>query len=339
MRRHHLLLLTLTTGYTLPWAAACGNGTPENVARVSGHVEATEVRVAAEVGGRLLELRPREGDRVQAGEVVARFDARDTELALDRARAERAQAEAQLRLVRAGARREEITQASAQYRASAAEIAAAEAELAAAEQDLERYESLLQANAGSRKQRDDARAGRDVAKSRLQAARDRANAGAAVVERLEAGARHEEVQAAEARVASVDAQIATLQKQLRDATLEAPVSGIVTERLVEPGEMLAPRTPLLVLTDLDNAWANVFVDEPYVPRLRLGQTASVFNDAGGEPLQGRVTFISPKAEFTPRNVQTAEDRSRLVYRIKISVDNSKGILKSGMPVEAELPLQ
>jgi HlyD family secretion protein len=338
MRRHHLLL-TLSAGLALPWAAACGNGTPENVVRVSGHVEATEVRVAAEVGGRLLELRPREGDRVQAGEVVARLDSRDVELALDRARAERAQAEAQLRLVRAGARREEITQASAQYRASAAEIAAAEAELESAEQDLERYESLLQANAGSRKQRDDARARRDVARSRLQAARDRANAGAAVVDRLEAGARHEEVQAAEARVASADAQIATLEKQLHDATLEAPVSGIVTERLVEPGEMLAPRTPLLVLTDLDNAWANVFVDEPYVPRLRLGQTASVFNDAGGEPLQGRVTFISPKAEFTPRNVQTAEERSRLVYRVKVGVDNTNGVLKPGMPVEAEIQLQ
>ena len=297
------------------------------------------MHVAAEVGGRLVDLRVAEGDRVAAGDVVAQIDVRDTELALAQAEAERAQAEAQLRLLRAGSRREDIQQASAQHQAASAEIAAAEAELAAAEEDLQRYESLLQANAGSRKQRDDARARRDIARSRVQAARDRAQAGAAAVARLEAGARPQEIQGAQARLAAADAQIATLRKQLEDATVEAPIAGIVTERLIEMGEMVAPRAPLLVITDLDHAWANVFVDEPFVPRLRMGQPSSIFTDAGGDPVPGRVTFISPKAEFTPRNVQTAEDRSRLVYRVKITVDNTKGILKQGMPVEAELPLQ
>jgi HlyD family secretion protein len=178
-----------------------------------------------------------------------------------------------------------------------------------------------------------------VARSRLQATRERAQAGAAAVARLEAGARREEVQGAQAHLAAADAQIATLKKQLEDATVKAPSAGIVTERLAEPGELLAPRTPLLVIADLDHAWANVFVDEPVVPRLRLGQMASVHTDAGGAPVQGRVTFISPKAEFTPRNVQTAEERSRLVYRIKVEVDNRRGVLKQGMPVEAELGLQ
>jgi HlyD family secretion protein len=319
-------------------AAACGSDQPANRVRVSGYVEATEVRIAAEVGGRLLDVQVDEGDRVAPGQVVARFDVREIELALDRARAERAQADAQLRLLRAGSRREDIRQASAQYQASAAEIAAAEAELAAAEADLQRFEALLKANAGSRKQRDDAVARRDVARSRVAAARDRARAGAAAVARLEAGARREEVQAAAARLAAADAQIAMLQKQLGDATVEARGGGIVTDRLVEPGELLAPRAPLLVITDLDRAWANVFVDEPVVPRLRLGQPATIITDAG-QNIEGRVTFISPKAEFTPRNVQTAEDRSRLVYRIKVTADNTSGILKQGMPVEAELSLQ
>jgi HlyD family secretion protein len=320
-------------------AGACGSDTPPDRIRVSGHVEATEVHVAAEVGGRLVDLRVAEGDRVAAADVLAQIDVRDTELTLARAEAERAQAEAQLRLLRAGARREDIRQASAQHQAASAEIAAAEAELAAAEGDLQRYEALLQAHAGSRKQRDDARARRDIARSRVQAARDVAQAGAAAVARLEAGARPQEIQGAQARLAAADAQIATLTKQLEDATVEAPLGGIVTERLIEVGEMVAPRAPLLVITDLDHAWANVFVDEPFVPRLRMGQSSSIFTDAGGEAVPGRVTFISPKAEFTPRNVQTAEDRSRLVYRVKITVDNSRGILKQGMPVEAELPLQ
>jgi membrane fusion protein YbhG len=114
----------------------------------------------------------------------------------------------------------------------------------------------------------------------------------------------------------------------------APVGGIVTSKLLDAGEMAAPHAPLVVVSDLDHAWANVYVDEPTVPRLKLGQAASILTDAG-QRLNGTITFISPKAEFTPRNVQTADERSKLVYRIKVSADNREGVLKPGMPVEAE----
>ena len=120
--------------------------------------------------------------------------------------------------------------------------------------------------------------------------------------------------------------------------LTSPVAGIVTSKLVDAGEIVAPRTPVVVVTDLDHAWANVYVDEPMVPDLRLGQKVVLVTDAG-QRLDGTITFISPKAEFTPRNVQTAEERSRLVYRIKVTADNKDGVLKTGMPVEAELPGQ
>jgi HlyD family secretion protein len=139
-------------------------------------------------------------------------------------------------------------------------------------------------------------------------------------------------------VAAVDAQIATLDKSKADATVTSPIEGIVTERLLELGEMAAPRAPIAVVTDLDHAWAEVFVDEPMIPRIKLGQTAHVFTDAGGPGLPGKVSYVASKAEFTPRNVQTAEDRSKLVFRVRINVDNRQGILKQGMPVEAEIPL-
>lgn len=319
-------------------AAGCGNDRPVTSARVSGFVEADDVQIAAEVGGRVVELNFDEGDRVEAGQVLVRLDTRDTELALTRARAERAQAEAQLRLLQAGSRPEEIRQAGAQVAAAEAEVTAAEAELASAAADLERYEALLRANAGSVKARDDARTRRDVAEGRLKAARQRAEAARETLARLRSGARTQEIEAARARVAAADAQIATLEKALEDATVEVPVAGVVTNRLVNLGELLAPRTPVAVVTDLDRAWAEVFVDEPLVPRLRVGQQATVFTDAGGSGIDGRVTYVSPRAEFTPRNVQTAEERSRLVYRVKITVDNTSGVLKPGMPIEAELPL-
>jgi len=119
----------------------------------------------------------------------------------------------------------------------------------------------------------------------------------------------------------------------------APMGGIVTDRLLDPGEIASPRAPIVVIADLDHAWAEVFVDEPMVPRIKLGQAATVFTDAGGAGLPGKVSYIASKAEFTPRNVQTAEDRSKLVYRVKIAVDNTNGVLKQGMPVEADIPLQ
>ena len=317
-------------------AAACGGGAAEGPARASGYVEATEVRVAPQVGGRLLEVAVAEGDRITQGALIARLDTADTELAMRRAEADRDQALAALKLLQAGARVEDVRQAMAQAESATADVRAAESELQSASLDLQRFEALLQSNAGSRKQRDDAATRREVAAARVNAARERARAATEAVARLRAGARAEEIAGARARVASAEAQIATLQKGSADAGLKSPVAGIVTAKLADAGETIAPRSPVAAITDIDHAWANVYVDEPVVPRLRLGQPITLITDAA-QRLQGSVTFISPKAEFTPRNVQTAAERSKLVYRIKVSVDNRDGVLKPGMPVEAELP--
>lgn len=334
MTRHATLAALLTAA-----TAGCHAAPPASDVRVSGQVEATEVQLAPDVGGRIVELRVSEGDRIAAGDVIARLDVRDTELQIRRANADRAAADAQLRLLQAGSRPEDVRQAEAQVKAAEADVAAGDADLRSAELDLQRFESLLQANAGSRKQRDDAQARVDVARERQRGARDRVSVARETVERLRAGARPEEIQAARARVAGIDAQIATLQKAVADATVIAPVAGVVTQKLTEAGELAVPRVPLLVVTDLDHAWANLFVPEPLIPKVRMGQKATVFTDAGGAGLAGTVTFVSPRAEFTPRNVQTAEERSKLVYRIKVTVDNRDGVLKPGMPVDAELPLQ
>jgi HlyD family secretion protein len=320
-------------------AVACTEKAPENEIRASGHVEATDIRLAPEVGGRIVLLTVKEGDRVEAGTVVLRLDGRDHELAVERAKAEQSQAEAQLRLLQAGSRREDIRQAEAQAQAIRDELAAARAELEGAEADLQRFEALLQANAGSRKQRDDAATRRDVARERVRATESQLRAAEATVARLKAGARPQEIEAARARVAAAAAQVAASQEAVADTSLPAPMAGIVTEKLVEVGEVIAPLAPVVVITDLSVVWADVFVPEPTVPRIKLGQQATVFTDAGGSGLTGTVSYISPKAEFTPRNVQTSEERSKLVYRVRVSLDNKDGILKQGMPVEAVIPLQ
>jgi HlyD family secretion protein len=318
--------------------AACAAKPPADRVRASGSVEATEVQVSSKVGGRLVDLKVAEGDRVAGDQVVALLDVTDTQLSLRRAQADRDQASAQLRLLEAGARPEDIRQADAQTKGAEADVAGARDDLAAADTDLARFETLLKTNSGSQKQRDDAATRRDMARARLASAEERVRAAREGLRRLQSGARPQEIDAARARVAAADAQIATLQQALDDATVKAPVAGLVTQKLADAGEILAPRTPIVTVVDLDHAWANIYIDEPLVPRIRLGQEATVFTDAGGAGLKGTVTFISPKAEFTPRNVQTAEERSKLVYRIKVSVDNRQGVLKQGMPVEADVPL-
>jgi HlyD family secretion protein len=336
VRRLRGIVAALVVAGLFASGAACRSKANEGPQRASGYVEATEVRVAPEVGGRVLEVTVHEGDAVAAGVRVARLDTADVEIALRRAKAERDQALAQLRLLAAGARAEDVRQAAAQAESARADVQAAESELQAASADLQRFEALLAKNAGSRKQRDDAATARDVAAARVAAARERTRAATEGLARLKAGARAEEIAGARARVAAVDAQIEALEKNARDAVLTSPVGGIVTSKLVDAGEIVTPRTPIVVVTDLARPWANVYVDEPVVPRLRLGQKVTLITDAG-QRLEGAITFISPRAEFTPRNVQTAEERSRLVYRIKVTVDNHDGVLKSGMPVEAELP--
>ncbi|MBI1874460.1 MAG: HlyD family efflux transporter periplasmic adaptor subunit [Acidobacteria bacterium] len=329
LSRRAALLLAL-------FLVSCRTAAPPDRARASGYVEAEEIQLAAKVGGRVVELKVGEGARVSVGQVVARLESTDTELALERARADRRQAEAQLRLLQAGPAPEDVRQAEAQIAAAEAEAALARDELAAAERDLERFETLLDSNAGSRKQRDDAATKRDVARQRVRAMDERARAARATLARLRAGARAQEIDAARARVAAAHAAIKSLEQTSRDATVTAPLAGVVTQRLVDPGEIVPPGTPLLAIANLDEVWANVYVEEPVVPRIRLGQEATLRTDAG-TALPGKVTFISSKAEFTPRNVQTAEERAKLVYRLKVTVKNEQGVLKQGMPVTAEIP--
>jgi HlyD family secretion protein len=314
---------------------ACHHEAQQGPPRASGYVEATEIKVASKVPGRVEHVTVSEGQRVAEGDTLVTIDPIDLDLALRQARAERDQVVAQLRLLQAGTRREDISQAEAQLAAANSEKAATDAELRAARNDEARFEQLVRARAGSEKQRDDAVARREQVEAAVKVAEDKVRAAAATLNRLKAGARPEEIQAARARVAAADAQIALLENNREKTTVRAPSAGVVSSRLVEPGELIAQGVPLIVLTDLDRAWANAYVEEPLVPKLKISQPATVVTDAG-DRLPGQITFISPRAEFTPRNVQTSEERAKLVYRVKVTVDNSKGVLKPGMPVEVEL---
>jgi membrane fusion protein YbhG len=316
--RSHLLGVALAAGAAL---AGCHAGTDPTTIVASGHVEATDVRLSTKVGGRLHSFPIQEGDKVARDQEIAQIETTDARLLLRQARAERDQAAAELRLRLAGSRKEDVAELEAQ-------VAQDAADLAGAERDLARMQGLVDRGSGTQKARDDARTKRDMTAERL-AARKQSLA------RVRSGSRPEEIDAARARLAAGEARIAQIEQQIADATVKSPVRGVVTEKIAEAGEILQAGAGLCVVTNLDEAWLTVYVAEPDLARVRLGQEVEVKTD-DGQSRRGKITFVASRAEFTPKNVQTRDERVKLVFKVKVGLDNEDGLFKPGMPAEARI---
>ena len=159
--------------------------------------------------------------------------------------------------------------------------------------------------------------------------------------KAKAGLRPEEIVGARARRDGAAAQSELLQKRIRDCTILAPAAGTVTLRAVEPGEFVGMGSNVIRLTALDKVKLTIYVGEAELGRVALGQSADVFIDAFHDKrtFKGIVVYISPSAEFTPKNIQTKEERTKLVFAVKIEVDNPDGALKPGLPADAVLHVQ
>lgn len=314
-------------GAIIPAAAllispACNNGEDPSIISASGYIEATDVRIATKIAGRLDAFPIQEGDTVAANQDLARVDTIDLKLALSVSAADRDFAAAELRLRLAGSRAEDIAEAEAQ-------VTRATVELDAAQRDFDRLQGLLDSGSGTTKSRDDARARRDGAASTLAGVRER-------FRKMQSGSRPEEIESARARHAAASARVAQIEQQIADATIASPLAGVLTEKLAEPGELLAAGSPIALITDTGHPWLTVYVSERDLGRISIGGSAQVITD-DGQTRDGRVTYVSAKSEFTPKNVQTREERVKLVYRVKIGLDNPDGLFKPGMPAEAKIP--
>lgn len=288
----------------------------------SGTIECTQVRLAAETGGRLIRFTPQEGDRVTAGQVLAEIDPTPYALKLDEARAGLAQTQAQLDLILAGSRDEDIQRAREQVRE-------AKARADAAALDAQRLADVFTRGSIAAKQRDDAAAAAEQTAAALAATEQQ-------LARLLAGSRKEEVRLAQAAVDLAKTRVAQAEKAVSDCVVKSPINATVSTRTVEPGEVIAPGAPLAVLSDLTDTWLSVYVPEEKLARVKVGQKAWVRIDGDPAAHEGTVRFVAPEAEFTPRNVQTPDERTKLVYRIKIAIPNPQGIFKPGMPADGYL---
>jgi HlyD family secretion protein len=302
-------------------APGCGGNRDRAEIVASGHIEMTQVRISTKVGGTLLSFPLQEGDRVSLGQQLAQIDTTDLVLTRAAARADLGQATAELNLRLAGSRQDEIAETEAL-------LARAQAENDAAGTDFERMDGLLREGSGTIKARDDARNRRDQAAANLEAVKQQ-------LHRRRTGSRPEEIAAARARQSAAQARLDQVEQQLHDACLRSPIAGLVSDRLAEPGELLPPGSPLCVLDDLASPWLAVYVGEQDLGRIHPGQEAAVLTDAG-EKRTGKISFISSDAEFTPKNVQTREERVKLVYKVKIALENQDGLFKRGMPAEARI---
>jgi len=293
--------------------------------RGSGIIEVTQVDAAFEVPGRIAERFVDEGAVLDKGEPIARLDDREYRLQVDRARGIRGAAEARYRLLLSGARARDVDQALAA-------LDAAESDLTLQQREHERLANLFRQGIVSQSELDRVRTGMDQA----HAARDRA---AAALDLLREGFRTEEIEEARSRVQEAKAALEIAELDLARCELFAPVAGRVLSKSREPGEMVEPGTPVVTIGDLSRPWVNVYVGERDLGKVRLGMRGWVTIDSfPDQPFPGTVTFVADRAEFTPKNIQTPDERVKLVYRVKLEVETRDTVLKPGMPADAVLPL-
>lgn len=314
-----LPIFPLLLAFRWPWQSVDESRQIE----LSGTVEAREIDLAFQVGGRIATLRVDEGDSVQIEQEVATLDAHDFELALSNAIAQAEAAQAALAALRAGTRIQELRVAEAQ-------LAKAQADLDYIRVEFKRIADLVTKKLAAQDQLDQARQRQNVALAGVEQALQN-------LALLREGPRREDIDQAAATLRARQATAETARRQLEYTRLQSPVAGMVSVRLAEAGEIVSPGKTVLRIAELSRPWVRAYLNEKDLTRVRLGQAAQIRIDGLPDKVfEGRLAFISPTAEFTPKTVETHALRVDMVYRVKVQVDNPNGVLKLGQPADIVL---
>lgn len=312
-----LVLVALGIGGWFAWSRFPADQTG-NELKLYGNVDIRQVSLAFEQGGRISELLVEEGDHVRKGQLLARVDVTTLELQAAKLRADIAVQEQTLLKMKNGNRPEEIARAEAALRT-------AEASLEQARRNDARMASLRRANSVSQQERENAQTELRVA----QGQRDEALHALAL---LREGFRAEDIAVAAAQLEAARASLAVMQHNISQGSLYAPTDAVISARLLEPGDMASSATPVLQLSLTSPKWVRAYVTEPQLGRIRYGMKADILTDSFPEPVPGQIGYISPTAEFTPKNVQTEDLRTSLLYEVRIVANDAQDHLRLGMPV-------
>ncbi len=317
------LVTALIIGCSIGLASFTGCGKDKALIESSGMLEAVEVNVSSKTAGQLLSLRVSEGTLVRQGDTLAVIDHETQQLQLQQAQAGVDLAEAQLQLLKNGARVEDLQSAEEAVRQT-------ESSFRTAKSDFERIKELYTTNSVSKKQYEDA-------ESRLTITQAQYNSAKQNQQKLQRFARTEDLSAAKARVEQAKSQANLIRKQIADSYILAPVSGTITYKPVEVGELIGMGAVVVRISRLEKMELMIYVNETELGKVKINGTADVVIDTFPEKkYPAAVVYISPVAEFTPRNVQTKDERTKLVFGVKLEVENTNGELKSGMPADAFL---
>ena len=289
-----------------------------------GNVDIRQVQLAFNGNERIAALLVEEGDRVKAGQLLARLDTQRLE---PKAASREAQVQAQREVVarlEAGNRPEEVRKAKA-------DLEAARADVVNAELTYQRVIQLATQGVEPPQRKDDVRAALDVAKAREAAAKE-------AYDLMVLGPRKEDIAAAKATLQAYEADLALARRELADAQLYAPTNGVIRNRLLETGDMASPQKPVFTVALDDPVWVRAYVPETDLGKIRTGMKAVVTTDSFTNRYPAWIGFISPTAEFTPKSVETTEVRTKLVYEVRAFVPNPQGELRLGMPAVVTVPL-
>jgi HlyD family secretion protein len=290
---------------------------------LQGNIDIRQVNVGFRVSGRVEQMRLEEGDVVKAGDLIATLDGAPYQDQVHLAEAQVAQAQANYTKMVNGYRPEEIEQARAQ-------LAQTKANYQNAQRYFERQNALQQNHVISKSDYDNATASKDSLKAQVDLAQANLN--------LElAGNRYEDIDSAKAQLDNARANLAVAQQNLADCQLFAPVNGAIITRAVEPGTIVSTSSVIYSICQNEPVWVRTYVDERDLGRIYPGMKALVYNDTNpNRPYVGQIGFISPVAEFTPKNVETRELRTDLVYRLRVIITKPDKYLRQGMPVTLQM---
>ncbi len=305
--------------------AACSSNDNSNSIEATGTIESTNVIVSSRTAGDIKSILFGEGERVNAGDTVLIIDSEVLDYQLEQALAGEQIAQAQLDLMLKGARSEDIKQAEELMKQS-------EINFNNAKNDFERYKQLWGSKSISQKQYEDMTARFEVASAQFSSAKEN-------YQKVKKIFRPEEIEQAKGNLKKAKASVDLLKKNIRDSYVTSPISGFIVKKFIETGETVTPMSSLFKVSNLETVDLVIYISEVELGKVKLGQRAEITNDTYPDrKYEGKVTYISPEAEFTPKNVQTKDERTKLVFAVKISVDNKNFDLKAGMPADAKVIL-
>lgn len=305
-----LLAVALGAGGYFAWQKLKGDNLPPGFASGNGRIEAVEIDIATKAPGRIRDILAREGDLVSVGQVLAQMDTVQLE-------AQYRQAQAQLRRATIGidTAKSLVTQREAEKKTATAVIAQRSAELDAADRKLQRSEQLIRTNAVSQQVLDDDRAAANGARAAVAAAEAQLAASEAAISA--AGA---QVVDAEAAVEAAKAAIESIKADITDSTLRAPRDGRVQFRVAQPGEVLTAGGRVLNLVDLSEVYMTFFLPTAQAGRVAIGSEVQLVLDAAPQwVIPAKATFVANVAQFTPKTVETEEERQKLMFRIRAHI--------------------